>query len=114
MIHAVDGQQRRWADIEPLATGFLAVCELEARLHARLDANIAAAEMALQAARAEPWVKGSTGQPKPHPGFAVAKACDETALALYREITRGVDDMIPVLANCLRLAPPPSTLSLEE
>ena len=56
----------------------------------------------MEAARAEPWVEGSTGQPKPHPGFAVARGCDETALALYREITRGVDEMIPELAKLLR------------
>ena len=102
MIHAVDDQQRRWAEIEPLAVGFLGLCELETRLHARLDANLGAAEMALGAARAEPWVEGSTGQPKPHPGFAVARACDETALALYREITRGVDELRPKLAQLLR------------
>jgi hypothetical protein len=55
----------------------------------------------MEAAQAEPWVKGSTGQPKPHPGFAVAKACDEMALALYREITSGVDELIPKLAKLL-------------
>jgi hypothetical protein len=55
----------------------------------------------MEAAHADPWVKGSTGQPKPHPGFAVARACDEMALALYREITSGVDELIPKLAKLL-------------
>jgi hypothetical protein len=102
MIRAVNGQEREESPTEVLLGCFLAVCELETRLRARLNANFAAAEMALEAARAEPWVKGSTGQPKPHPGFAVANACDATALALYREITRGVDEMLPELAKLLR------------
>jgi hypothetical protein len=102
MIRAVHGQQRAESSTEVLLAGFLANCELETRLRARLEANIAAAEMALDATRAEPWVKGSTGQPKPHPGFAVARGCDETALALYREITRGVDELLPEQAKQLR------------
>jgi hypothetical protein len=83
------------------------VCELETRLRARLEDTLGAAEMALEAARAEPWVKGSTGQPKPHPGFGVANACDATALALYRETTRGLDELLPELANLLALGPAP-------
>jgi hypothetical protein len=101
MIRAVNGQGRAESPTEVLLAGFLALCELETRLRARLNANVDAAEMALQAARDEPWVKGSTGQPKPHPGFAVARGCDETALALYREITRGVDELRPELAKLL-------------
>ena len=107
MIRAVNGQEGADLPIEPLLAGFLAICELETRLRARLEANIAAAEMALEAARAEPWVEGSTGQPKPHPGFGVANACDATALALYREITRSVDEMIPELAKLLARGPGP-------
>jgi hypothetical protein len=102
MIRAVNGQERAENPTEVLLAGFLANCELEARLRARLEANIAAAEMAMEAARAEPWVKGSTGQPKPHPGFAVARGCDETALALHRELTRGLDELLPELAKLLR------------
>jgi hypothetical protein len=102
MIRAANGQKRAESPTEVLLDGFLANCELETRLRARLTANLAAAELALQAAGAEPWVKGSTGQPKPHPGFAVARGCDQTALALYRELTRGLDEMIPELAKLLR------------
>ena len=102
MIQAANGQVQGEKGLEPLLAGFLAVCELETRLRARLDANLAAARSALEAARDEPWVKGSTGQPKPHPGFAVAKACDEMALALYRELTRRFDELIPDLAKELR------------
>ena len=80
----------------------LGLCERELQLHARLDANLDAAEAAMKAAQAEPWVQGSTGQPKPHPGFAVAKACDEMALALYREITDGLDELIPKLGRLPR------------
>jgi hypothetical protein len=50
----------------------------------------------------DPYLEGSTGQPKPHPGFAVARGFDETALALYREITRTVDEILPELAKQLR------------
>jgi hypothetical protein len=49
-----------------------------------------------------PHKRESRRQPKPHPGFAVANACDATALAVYREITRGVDEMLPELAKLLR------------
>ncbi|HEY6654682.1 MAG TPA: hypothetical protein VI028_11180 [Solirubrobacterales bacterium] len=93
--------QRAEDPTEVLLAGFLANCELGVRLCARLEATIAGADMPMDVARTEPWVKGSTGQPKPHPGFAVARGCDETALALYRELTRGLDEMIPELAKLL-------------
>ena len=64
--------------------------------------DLDAAREALDAAGAEPWVEGSVGQLKPHPGFAVAKACDEMALALYRELTRRFDELIPEIAKELR------------
>jgi hypothetical protein len=102
MIRAVNGKEQAERPVDALLAGFVAACELETRLRARLEANLAAAEMALEAARAEPWVKGSTGQPKPHPGFAVANACDATGLALYRELTRGLDELLPELARLLR------------
>jgi hypothetical protein len=64
-------------------------------LTARLDANLRAAQAAMDAAQAEPWVTGSTGQPKAHPGFAVAARCDEVALRLAVEL------------RSLKAAPPP-------
>src|SRR5262245_53817762 len=99
MIQTANGQERDENPLEPLLAGFLVICDLETRLRTRLDANLEAAREALEAARAEPRVKGSTGQPKPHPGFAVAKACDEMALALYKELTRRFDELIPELAR---------------
>jgi hypothetical protein len=103
-MNATNGQQPgpTWEEIEPLVAGFLVTCELGDRLRDRLEANLDAAQMALEAARAEPWVEGSTGQTKAHPGFAIANACDSMALALYREVTRGVDELIPELAKSLR------------
>ena len=40
----------------------------------------------MEAARAEPWVEGSTGQLKAHPGFVVAARCDATATKLAVEL----------------------------
>ena len=42
--------------------------------------------MALEAAQAEPWVLGSTGQMKAHPGFVVAARCDAMATKLAIEL----------------------------
>jgi hypothetical protein len=67
MIQAANGQEQSENPLDVMLAGFLAICDLETRLRARLEANLDAAEMSLQAARAESWVKGSTGQPKPHP-----------------------------------------------
>jgi hypothetical protein len=55
--------------------------------------------MALAAAIRSPWVEGSTGQPKAHPGFDVAATHDELALRLHRELQelrqrRAKDDLI--------------------
>src|SRR5262245_37036898 len=102
MIQSANGQEQSENPLEPLLAGFLVMCELETRLRGRLNANLAAAEIAMKEARAQPWVKGSTGQPKPHPGFAVAEACDGMALGLYRELTRRFDELIPELARELR------------
>jgi hypothetical protein len=57
-----------------------------AELKARLDANLEAARSALEAAIGDPWVAGSMGQLKPHPGFSVAARCDEVALKLAMEL----------------------------
>jgi len=46
----------------------------------------AAAADALTAATADPWVKGSKGQPRPHPGFEVAAKLDATAVRIATEI----------------------------
>ena len=61
---------------------------LERQLAERVKANVAAAEQAMKAAVVEPWVKGSTGQPRAHPGFAVAERCDELALKFAEELRR--------------------------
>jgi hypothetical protein len=55
-------------------------------LEARFEANVAMAGEMLEAALADPWVKGSTGQTVAHPGFAVAAKADEVALRLAVEI----------------------------
>jgi hypothetical protein len=104
MIHATNGQQPaepQWGDLDPLVAGVLRLGELGLRLQARLEANLSAAQMALEAAREEPWVEGSTGQLRAHPGFAVARASDEMAITLYKELTRGLDELIPELGKAL-------------
>src|SRR5436190_18038578 len=102
-MNATNGQQPllRWGDLDPLVAGVLRMGELELRLQGRLEANLDAAEMATEAARAEPWVEGSTGRLRAHPGFAVARASDEMAITLYKEITRGLDELIPELGKAL-------------
>lgn len=67
-----------------------------------MDANLSVAEEAMGEARRNPWVKGSTGQLREHPGFAVAARCDEQALRLYRELTGGLDELLASLADLLR------------
>ena len=72
------------------AQGFVEhMVEREERMWARFRANLEAAEEAMKAAEAEPFVVGSTGQPVEHPGFKTAARCDELALKLYRELTDG-------------------------
>ncbi len=58
----------------------------EARLQERLEANVTAAKAALEAATAEPTVKGSSGQPVAHPGFEAAARADEISLRLAAEL----------------------------
>jgi hypothetical protein len=55
-------------------------------LEGRYRANLSAAAAALAAARREPWVVGSTGQRKAHPGFVVAARCDELVLRYAQEL----------------------------
>ena len=40
----------------------------------------------MEAAQAEPWVQGSTGQLEAHPGFVVAARCDAMATKLAVEL----------------------------
>jgi hypothetical protein len=56
------------------------------QLEARLEANLAVARSMLKTATADPLVKGSRGQLRPHPGFGIAKAADEVALRMAAEI----------------------------
>jgi hypothetical protein len=49
-------------------------------LEARFGELVAAAAAALEAASADPWVKGSRGQMVAHPGFAVAVRLDTVAV----------------------------------
>jgi hypothetical protein len=58
------------------------VSALEGRF---LDVTAAAAD-ALAAATADPWVKGSKGQPRPHPGFEVAARLDAVAVRIATEL----------------------------
>jgi hypothetical protein len=44
-----------------------------------LKANLEAASAAMEAAASEPFVEGSMGQLKPHPGFVVAARCGSQA-----------------------------------
>jgi esterase/lipase superfamily enzyme len=82
-------------DLDEAIHGFLvSVLGLEERLRTRIDANLQAADDAMRAARANPFVEGSTGQLRPHPGFTVAATCDDRALALYRELTSGLQDVM--------------------
>ena len=72
------------------ADGFIEVMvDREERMWSRFRSNLEAAEKAMKAAEAEPFVVGSTGQPVEHPGFKTAARCDELALKLYRELTDG-------------------------
>src|SRR4051794_9255929 len=54
------------------------------QLQQRYEANLAAADRTLKAAQREAWVKGSAGQRRAHPGFAIAAKCDELVLR-YQE-----------------------------
>jgi hypothetical protein len=66
-----------------LPSGTPTAADLEAevgRIRCRLDANLSAAEAAMEQAVKEPTVEGSTGQPKPNPLFEVAAKCDELVL----------------------------------
>ena len=49
-------------------------------LEDRFVESVAAARQALNAARADPWVKGSRGQLVAHPGFGVAAKLDLVAV----------------------------------
>ena len=58
----------------------------ERQLRERLDANLAAADKALEQAMRTPIVKGSTGQAKANALFDAAASCDELAVKLCREL----------------------------
>ena len=89
-------------DLEPIIAGLEVIFALEKSFRSRLDDNLKAAEEAMREARRNPWVKGSTGQLREHPGFAVAARCDEQALRLYRELTAGLDELLASLGDLLR------------
>jgi hypothetical protein len=55
-------------------------------LEARFGELVAAARVALEAASADPWVKGSRGQLVAHPGFAVGVRLDTVAVKMAAEI----------------------------
>ena len=55
-------------------------------LEARFVESAAAARQALEAARADPWVKGSRGQLVAHPGFGVAAKLDMVAVRIATEL----------------------------
>lgn len=59
---------------------------VERDLQVRLKANLRAASSALAQARKAPTVKGSAGQDRANPLFAVAQACDEAAVRISREL----------------------------
>jgi hypothetical protein len=52
----------------------------------RFRANLAVAREMLVLAKAEPIVAGHAGQPRAHPGFAVAAKADEVATRLAVEL----------------------------
>jgi hypothetical protein len=52
----------------------------------RFRANVTVAREMLALAEAEPMVSGHAGQPKAHPGFAVAAKADEVALRIAVEV----------------------------
>lgn len=52
----------------------------------RFRANLAVAREMLMLAEAEPIVAGHAGQPRAHPGFAVAAKADEVATRLAIEL----------------------------
>ena len=52
----------------------------------RFRANLAVAREMLMLAEAEPIVAGHAGQPRAHPGFAVAAKADEVATRLAVEL----------------------------
>ena len=55
-------------------------------LEARFGELVAAARVALEAASADPWVKGSRGQLVAHPGFAVAVRLDTVAAKMAADV----------------------------
>jgi hypothetical protein len=52
----------------------------------RFQANLTVAREMLALAEAEPVVAGHAGQPRAHPGFAVAAKADEVALRIAVEV----------------------------
>lgn len=60
--------------------------EADRRLVDRFVENLEVAATAAEDAKAEPYVKGSTGQMTEHPGFKVAARCDAQALSLARQL----------------------------
>ena len=52
----------------------------------RLVVNMRLAEEATALAEEQPYVEGSTGQLKEHPGFQVASRCDKVTVSLARQL----------------------------
>lgn len=60
--------------------------ETAAALLERFVLNLMEAENALKQASAEPFTAGSQGQMVAHPGFGVAKGCEQAALSAARQL----------------------------
>jgi len=79
----------------------------ELALAERLQANLETAAEAMAAARAEPYVEGSTGQLRAHPGFSVAARCDEIASRLYGQLTADQGELLERVGAELGRTEPP-------
>lgn len=97
---------RRQQLLELSASLINTASERELALAARLEANLETAAEAMAAARAEPYVEGSQGQLRPHPGFTVAARCDEIASKLYAQITAEQGELIANVGGELRRTDP--------
>lgn len=77
----------RWADLWTDCLDELGEpSRVQARILERMVLNLIAADIALEAAQAEPSVKGSKGQPVEHPMFQVAARCDTQARNNAKEL----------------------------
>jgi hypothetical protein len=76
-----------WAELEAEVLDSLGdPTEADRALTERFVSNMQAADDAMAAAMAEPFIDGTKGQQIEHPGFQIATRCDQRAVALARQL----------------------------